>query len=336
MNDAVPKLDFSWKHFLVQSEVVGILVSAQYFLRSWIDLKPRPLTLDQGILLFLLFAAVNLAIVLAGDRLLRRRGRDKRWQYMAVGALAASASHAVALAPAAYVIAARGGMLAALLAVPLVIGAVTAFLLHKSLGYSVAGDDLHLHTSHHDGDEAAGDAVTDIGSARYYDGPLQVCTSAPAGVVAALVGGLFYVMISLFGLTADPLPAGATHPLMKSNPVLFALYGMCGLAVPFYIFVRRSHAFLQRHGKAAFKSYALAGVFVPLGFAAALTVVMGPFGIIFALPWVIPSTAAMATYHRLAGMEPLALPEDIEVRDPRALVSADHMRRRVRRIVPAR
>jgi len=38
-------------------------------------------------------------------------------------------------------------------------------------------------------------------------------------------------------------------------------------------------------------------------------------------------------YHRLAGREPLSLPDDIEVSDRRALVGADHVRRHVRRIV---
>ena len=81
-------------------------------------------------------------------------------------------------------------------------------------------------------------------------------------------------------------------------------------------------------------SYALAGVVVPLGFALMLLALMGPFGVMVVLPWVLPSVVAMSVYHRLAGFEPLALPQDIEVRDPRNMLPADHVRRRVKRAVP--
>jgi hypothetical protein len=95
----------------------------------------------------------------------------------------------------------------------------------------------------------------------------------------------------------------------------------------------RAHGYLQRRAKHELKSYALAGIVVPLGFALAFTALMGPFGVIFVLPWVLPSIAAMVAYHRIAGFEPLDLPDDIEVRDPRAMIPADHVRRRVRRVV---
>jgi hypothetical protein len=106
---------------------------------------------------------------------------------------------------------------------------------------------------------------------------------------------------------------------------------LCRCAIPFYIFVRRSHAFLQKRGKSEIKSYVLAGVFVPLGFAVAYIALLGPLGFLFVLPWVLPSIVTMITYHRIAGLEPLDLPDDIEVRDPRAMLPADHVRRRVRR-----
>lgn len=173
----------------------------------------------------------------------------------------------------------------------------------------------------------------DIGTAAYYDGPLQVRTSEMAGIVAALAGGALYVVIHLFLIGGDGLPPGIAPPSFRNNPILFALYGIAGCGVLFYIFVHRAHAFLQRRGKADLKSYVLAGVFVPAGFALAFIGLMGPLGFIFVLPWLFPSVAAMATYHRLAGMEPLDLPDDIEVRDARTLLPADHVRRRTRRFV---
>jgi hypothetical protein len=46
-----------------------------------------------------------------------------------------------------------------------------------------------------------------------------------------------------------------------------------------------------------------------------------------------PSAIAMVIYRRLAGLEPKPIHEDIEVRDRRSLVGAQHARRRYGRIV---
>ena len=64
-----------------------------------------------------------------------------------------------------------------------------------------------------------------------------------------------------------------------------------------------------------------------------LFALLGPFAIMVVLPWILPSMAAIAVYHRLAGFEPLSLPDDIEVNDRRTLIAADHPRRQTRRIV---
>jgi hypothetical protein len=285
-------------------------------------------------LFFLFFAGLNFAVMFGGDRLARKKGWWKRGLYMSLGALASSVTHAVALAPAAYVQAAQNGVLVALVLLPILIGSATAFLMHKSLGYAAEGDDPHILFQKVAGTSDA-PGVHDIGSAEYYEGPLQVRTSATAGLIAAFAGSALFVFITLVGLSDGVLPAGAAPPLARQNPILFALYGICGCAIPFYIFVRRSHAFLQKRGKSEIKSYVLAGVFVPLGFAVAYIALLGPLGFLFVLPWVLPSIVTMITYHRIAGLEPLDLPDDIEVHDPRAMLPADHVRRRVRRIVRA-
>lgn len=333
MNGTSPRLRFSWKPLLVQSQIVGILVMAQFQLDAWLDQKPDPTTPDRAILFFLLFAGVNLAVMLTGDRLFRKQGWWQRSGYCALGALASSVAHAVALAPAAYVVAWRDGILFALLLTPVLIGAATAFLMHKSLGYETEGDDPQALSRKVDGKRAAATAVHDIGTAEYFEGPLQVRTSAWATLIAAVAGATLYGFISLVALSDGQLPASALPPVFRINPILGAIYGIVGTSVLFYIFIGRSHAFLQRRGKDGLKSYALAGIYVPLGFAAALLALMGPFGSLYVLPWVLPSVLAMATYHRIAGFEPLDLPDDIEVGDPRALVPADHVRRHVRRIV---
>jgi hypothetical protein len=333
MDNAPPKLRFAWKPLLMQSQIVGMLALAQFALNAWTNQKPDPASPDKLVLFALLFAGVNFAVMFAGDWLARRKGLWRRSHYMALGAVAATAAHAVALAPAAYVQAAREGILFALVLVPPLIGAVTAFLMHLSLGYAAEGDDPQaLARSAGNG---ADSAVHDTGLAEYYEGPLQVRSSPMAAVLASLAGSALYVFVTLVGLSDGFLPADAMPPLFRHNPVLFALYGICGCALPFYVMVMRSHSFLQRRAKVELKSYALAGVVVPGGFALALIALMGPMGFIFVLPWVLPAVVAMSVYHRFAGFEPLDIPADIEVRDPRAMLPADHIRRRVRRVVRA-
>lgn len=333
--DQAPRLRFAWKPFLVQSQIVGMLVLAQSQLNMWTSELPSPATADRLILLFLLFAGLNLAVMLAGDIVARQFGWWRRGHYLALGAVAATISHAVALAPDAYVEAARDGALFGILLTPVLIGMASAYLLYRSLGYDTEGDDPEAlrAAAASEGTRQTGQAVHDTGTAAYYEGPLQVRSSAMAALIAAFAGAALFVVISLISMTDGVLPAGAVPPVLRANPILGTLYGIIGLAIPFYVFVRRSHAFLQARGKDAVKSYVLAGVFVPLGFALAFTALMGPFGVLMVLPWVLPSIAAMIVYHRLAGFEPLALPADIEVSDPRTMLPADHIRRRVRRVV---
>ena len=154
-----------------------------------------------------------------------------------------------------------------------------------------------------------------------------------AAWVAALIGASIIGVATLFSLTDGQLPADVLPPLFRTNPAMAGLVGIAFWTVPFLFFVRKSHDFLQSRGKDRIKSYALAGVFVPLGLSSMLLVLMGPFALLIVLPWIFPSVIAMVVYHRLAGVEPLALPADIEVSDPRTLIPADHVRRRVRRVI---
>ena len=327
-------LRFAWKPLLVQSQIIGLLVLAQFQTSMWTTHAVQRMTLDRMFLYFLLFAAVNFAVVTAGDQLARRMGWWKRTAYLLIGAGGASAAHGVALAPGGYIEAWRNGVILLILAIPLLLGAATGFLMHRSLGYLTKGDDPQALAAEVDDEAQSASAVHDIGAASYYDGPLQVRTSAMAAWVAAFIASSLYSLTVMFSLTDGVLPAEAMPPLYHENPALMALVGIGFYSLFFYLFVRKAHGFLQARGKDRMRAYALAGVVVPMGFALTLLALMGPFAIMVVLPWVLPSVLAMAVYHRLAGFEPLALPVDIEVSDPRTMLAADHVRRRVRRVVP--
>jgi hypothetical protein len=318
---------------VTQSLAVGLFVFLEWQTNIWTTKLVRAETLDRLLFPLIGFALVNFLVLIAGDRLARKLGRSDRGTYVAIGALASSAAHAVALAPAAYTTAAANGAVSLLIAVPALLGAAMGFLLHRSLGFSIDGDEPEALAASDGEDTDNPPAYAATASAEYYSGPLQVRDSAMAAVIAAVIGSALYMFTNAVAESQDHFLAGMVSPkAFGSMPTMF-LSGIFVFVLPFYIFVRKAHAFLQARGKSELKSYILAGVVVPGLFFLAFLALLGPFALLFVLPWILPSMVAIGVYHRLAGMEPLSLPDDIEVRDRRTLVTADHPRRHTRRIV---
>jgi hypothetical protein len=327
------KLAFSWRPFVAQSLAVGLFVFLEWQTNVWTTKVVRAETLDRLVLPLIGFALVNLVVLLAGDRVARKLGRSDRGTYIAIGVLAASASHAVALAPAAYTTAAANGAVTLLIAVPALLGAAMGFLLHRSLGFSIEGDEPEALAGTVAEGKGGSTAYAATTGAEYYSGPLQVRDSSMAALIAAAIGSTLYMFMQALAESQDHFLAGMVSPkAFGSMPTMF-LTGIFVFVLPFYIFVRKAHAFLQARGKAELKSYLLAGLVVPGLFFLGFLALLGPFALLFVLPWILPSIAAMAAYHRLAGMEPLSLPDDIEVSDRRTLIATDHPRRQTRRIV---
>lgn len=327
------KLAFSWRPFVAQSLAVGLFTFLEWQTNVWTTKTVRAETLDRLLVPLIGFALINLAVLLAGDRLARKFGRSDRGTYIAIGALASSAAHAVALAPAGYTTAAANGAVSLLIAVPALLGAAMGFLLHRSLGYTTEGDEPADLAAATGSDGKATPAYAATAGAEYYSGPLQVRDSAMAALIAAVIGSALYMFTNALAESQDHFLAGMVSPkAFGSLPTMF-LSGIFVFVLPFYIFVRKSHSFLQARGKSELKSYILAGLVVPGLFFLAFLALLGPFALLFVLPWILPSMVAIGVYHRLAGMEPLSLPDDIEVRDRRTLIGADHPRRQMRRVV---
>ena len=327
------KLAFSWRPFVTQSLAVGLFVFLEWQTNIWTTKQVRVETLDRLLFPLIGFALINFVVLAAGDRIARKLGRSDRGTYIAIGALASSAAHAVALAPAAYTTAVANGAVSLLIAVPALLGAAMGFLLHRSLGFSIEGDEPEALAAGVEGKTDTPPAYAATQSAEYYSGPLQVRDSSMAALIAAVIGSALYMLTNALAESQDHFLAGMVSPkAFGSLPTMF-LSGIFAFILPFYIFVRKAHAFLQARGKSELKSYILAGLVVPGLFFLAFLGLLGPFALLFVLPWILPSMVAIGVYHRLAGMEPLSLPDDIEVRDRRALVAADHPRRQMRRVV---
>ena len=246
------KLRFAWNPLVTQSLVVGAIVLAEFQTSLWTTHRALGFTLDRTFLLFALFAAINFVVVFAGDRLARRMGWWKRFPYLVIGALGSTAAHAVALAPGAYVDAWRNATLLVIALVPALIGAATSFLLHRRLGYCDEGDDpAALATLVAAADHAPAAAIHDIGTASYYDGPLQVRSSTMAALVGAAAGSTLYSLAVMFSLSDGLLPAEAMPPLYHANPAMMALVGIAFYTLPFLLFVNRAMRSSRRAARTA-------------------------------------------------------------------------------------
>ncbi len=175
-------------------------------------------------------------------------------------------------------------------------------------------------------------------SSTFFDGPLQVITSGNAVFAAALAGALVHFLYSaLYHLGVSNGNFGASESLKENvlsgdifSGVVFGLLFsiiVCSILLPPAIYAL--HKLLVSRKRADMLSYVVAGGALPLG----LGLLMFGFGLLLTHWLILPLAVAMGVYHRLAGVEPAALPEDIEVSDPRTLIGENHVRRRMRRVV---
>jgi hypothetical protein len=180
-------------------------------------------------------------------------------------------------------------------------------------------------------------AATD--TAEYYNGPLQVKTSANAVFIAGLIGGgVFAITDSLLVVAMDVFWGtdfgraffNAYFQNFASGNGLLGYVGF-GLLMGILVFpipVYLCHKFCQSRGRNDINFYAGVGAAAPIIIGLCLFVI----GLLITMRLVLPLAVAMFAYRRLAGLEPAGLPEDIEVDDRRALIGADHVRRKYSRV----
>ncbi|MEP0390806.1 MAG: hypothetical protein ABJ205_07275 [Erythrobacter sp.] len=172
----------------------------------------------------------------------------------------------------------------------------------------------------------------------FFDGPLQVITSGNAVFAAALSGGLvhfLYTAIIYLGFSNGKFGASESlkDDILSGGVFSSVVFGLmfsivvCMITLPPAIYIL--HKFLVSRNRVDLTSYVVAGGALPLGTG----LLMFGLGLLLTHWLILPLAAAMGVYHRLAGIEPAALPDDIEVSDPRALIAEDHVRRRMRRVV---
>ncbi len=191
-------------------------------------------------------------------------------------------------------------------------------------------------------------AFVETAQAGYYSGPVQVRTSLNAAVISSAAAvllshvtlfffliGSYYTQngdavpkarpIGLFGIQLPDLPilASALVSVLESGVMISLI-----LAIPTTLIVYALHLGLRAFKKSDYLHYALVGLLTPPAIGLLLFFVL-PLGLQLALPFAV----AMMLYRKMAGLEPLSLPGDMEVRDRRTLIGGDHARRRYARVI---
>lgn len=293
-------------------------------------------SVDAWVLRSLITGAVYALLFWLGHHLLRKRQSSSRNLYALIGAVASVPPFFLATGWTALAAASAAGRLSALLACPLVLGALLGFLYHRRAGYEADGDDPAALASTVVDPRAptasGGLHVTQM--AEYYEGPLVVRNSLGAKAIASLLGSSAFVLAVSLSEVAAPTSSPLGQFMAVNGPGKTILQGIIGAALPIMLFLSIAHSILRGRGKSTVRDYAIAGAVGPVifSFLFALTG-MSLFALVYLLQFLAPSLVAMLVYRNLAGLEPRPLPDDIIVTDRRTLVGADHVRRRVARVI---
>jgi hypothetical protein len=296
-------------------------------------------------------AITYLLLFVPGHLALRRLDIGGRWPYAGLGSACALITVASQTPLQGWRNLIVGGHVSYYLAIPLLAGLIMGFIYHWRAGLEADGDDPALleavlsraaaerHPEGAAGGVSADGALVDTGQAEYFDGPLQVRTTFPVALVAALLSsGLFGLVGMAFGVPGEVrgwLASGQSLPMtnivalaIQSQLHVLLLMGVLA-PVPFAALVMLGHIVLRAYDKISYRAYLAMGATAPL----LLMLVLGPLGVFLALRAAVPMAIAMCVYRNMAGLEPKRVREDIVVRDRRDLVGEGHARRRYGRII---
>ena len=308
-----------------------------------------------------LAAALCFAIpFVTGHFVLDRFGLTRRPYYALLGAVSLAASFLVTVPFSRLQALAHEGALSLAIVIPALLGAVIGFLYHIRAGWTAEGDDpetlraLLAELPKPDRSEGApGTAATALpapgpgfgrkgasedlayvstGESEYFEGPLQVRTSVASMAIAGVAAGALSGLLTMASLVMAKgigwgMEATAAGDINGAAGMIFggAFFGAFLYPVPIYF----GHRWAQNRGLTGLADYAKIGAAIPIIVGLLMFVV----GVLATIWYVIPTAMAMALYRNLAGLEPKDLPEDIQVADRRALIGADHARRRYGRVV---
>jgi hypothetical protein len=165
-----------------------------------------------------------------------------------------------------------------------------------------------------------------------YDGPVQVRTSIAATAIAAAIPALVTSVPAVAALLSflngwDEPATFSTWAAQLALPAQMIFSTLFVMFVPSLIVVGATHALARALRRTRGGEYALIGA--ATGAIGSLLLVTLLNGVVFIMLSGAAIGAIMgAIYRRFAGVEPLALPEDVLAEDLSALVPEDHPSRK--------
>jgi len=343
------------------------LVSAS---NGFLTTNPAALSIDRMLLLAMSTSVAFASVFVVGHLAFRHVGVSHRLCYAALGALAMIIAMMVFADTQARTAAITSGAFIPAMALPAAAGWLIGSFYHWFAKYDVEGDDVdaleamvrkkgkadNAEESPDDPsmDQVSSPVLVSTATAEYFDGPTQVRNSLNAAVAAAVTGVMVSHIVMWFFLLAGsygsmpsankgssstlfpikPSPLGVQLPDFAVLGDAFVSVLASGLLmslmlfIPVALIILAGHLGLRAFGRSGYADYGLAGLAIPPVIGLVL-IFMLPLGLQLAIPFAM----AMLLYRKLAGLEPLAVREDIEVTDRRSLVAADHARRRFARVI---
>ena len=302
---------------LLHGAVVGV------GLASLLGSPPTIPAPDRILSLYLLRVALDGMLLVAGHYAARQFGLASRASYAAMGGIAAAIGYGTALVGGIWIIRPASDTVLIGAVVPALMGVLAGFLYGQIAGRETMSAAERA--------AAAAQTHNDPAALQVFNGPLQVRTSAAALALASLLPAVIMAVIGLLlmGLASDWTNGGLSRSasiIMIGVPAQVFFATLVTASLPTAIFLLSVHGIARAIGRIGALDYAIIGAITGLVLSGVLVFTEFRF---FALPFALLGAMLSAVYRRFAGLEPLALPEAVLVRDNESLVPHDHPARRV-------
>lgn len=308
---------------------------------------PDPLrTYDRLLIWLAAGASMYVGLFALGHFVLRGRNVGERWAYAVWGGISLVAMYLCFKGPARLAVVFGSGQGVIGLIIPFAIGAAFGFLYAWRAGWETTDapedlDGLRARMAGVTGEEARNMDAFQQGGLDYFAGPIQVRTSIPLMLLAAVLGGVVFGFARgafrvVWEVTQLPDPSGQAALAHAGSMANFAGLEMVAMAVigavPTVVCMLAGHYILRGLKRPETWAYLGAGFLAPI----ILGILWPPLYLMVALMLPIPCALAMVIYRGFAGLEPVPVKEDVIARRNRDLVGADHPRRRFARVIRAR
>lgn len=279
---------------------------------------------DWALIVFAGRLCLDSALLFLGHTRLRALGLHRRGVYGVMGGFAAAISYMVAYRLGIMLAEPAPGTVLTSAILPVLAGMLSGFLYAQYAGREVIGPE--------DADQEAEFATEPELPAFTYDGPVQVRTSIAATALAAAIPALIVSVPAVAALLtflsgSDDPEAPSMWGARLALPAQMIFTTLFVTFVPSLIVVGATHALARALRRTGGIEYALIGAVT--GAIGSLLLVTLLNGVVFIMMLGAAVGAIMgAIYRRFAGIEPLALPEDVLAEDLSALVPEDHPSRK--------